>query len=38
MVFGVFMANHLLDAFGLIYLLSVAIKLSRGYGILRSFW
>jgi hypothetical protein len=38
MLFGVFMANHVLDLLGIFYLLSVCWKVARGYGVLRAFW
>ena len=37
-MYGVFLASHVLDLLGVIYLCSIVWKLARGYGILRAFW
>ncbi len=37
-VFGVFLANHVLDACGLYLVVTAAVKISRGYPIRRWFF
>lgn len=33
-----FMGNHALDLLGIVYMLSTAVKMARGYPIKRWFW
>jgi hypothetical protein len=37
-MYGVFLANHVLDGLGLIYLSSIIWKIARGYGPRRWFF
>ncbi len=37
-VFGVFLANHILDAIGLLTIIASAVKITKGYPISRWFF